>query len=116
MKVIQYKILSAEINHGTEENPDIERILLDKSLACRNQAQFDAGCRIAEKEAVSRITVEGEFDCPTAPRNILAGEYVTCENVLYLALENIPSGERIVVGQNAAETTLEQQLYELKGE
>lgn len=32
MKIIKYKFLSAEINHGTEENPDIEQVLLDKSM------------------------------------------------------------------------------------
>jgi len=54
---------------------------------------------------------------PTAPRNILAGEYVTVNGVLYKATANIPSGERIVTGQNAVETTIEEQLAELaKGE
>ena len=32
MKIIKYKFLSAEINHGTEENPNIEQILLDKAM------------------------------------------------------------------------------------
>lgn len=31
-KVIKYKFLSCEINHGTEENPDIEQIFLEKSM------------------------------------------------------------------------------------
>ena len=29
MKIISYKFLSAEINHGTEENPNIEQFFLD---------------------------------------------------------------------------------------
>lgn len=58
-----------------------------------------------------------EQDKPTAPRNIVAGEYVTIDNVLYLATENIPNGEPIIVGQNAIKTTVEEQLAELaKGE
>lgn len=32
MEVIKYKFLSAEVNHGTEEQPDIEKIYLDKSI------------------------------------------------------------------------------------
>lgn len=53
----------------------------------------------------------------TAPKNILAGEYVTINGVMYKAIENIPNGEPIIVGQNAYETTIEAQLYELtKGE
>lgn len=52
-----------------------------------------------------------------APRNILAGEYVTVNGVLYKTTANIPVGERIITGQNAIETTIEQQLAELaKGE
>ena len=32
MKIIKYKFLSCEINHGTEEKPNIERIILNKSM------------------------------------------------------------------------------------
>lgn len=50
---------------------------------------------------------------PTASRNITAGEYTTVNGVLYKATANIPNGEQIIVGQNAIETTVEAQLYEL---
>lgn len=54
---------------------------------------------------------------PTAPHNIVAGEYVTVNGVLYKATANIPNGGAIVTGQNAVETTIEEQLTELmKGE
>jgi hypothetical protein len=32
-KIIKYKFLSCGVNHGTEENPEVEQILLEKSLA-----------------------------------------------------------------------------------
>ena len=32
MKIIKYKFLSAEINHGTEEEPKIEQIFLEKTM------------------------------------------------------------------------------------
>ena len=52
-----------------------------------------------------------------APRNVTAGEYITVNSVLYLAISNIPFGEPIITGQNAIETTIEEQLAELaKGE
>lgn len=52
-----------------------------------------------------------------APRNITAGEYITVNSVLYLAISNIPCCEPIITGQNAIETTIEEQLAELaKGE
>lgn len=54
---------------------------------------------------------------PVAPRNITEGEYITVNGVLYKAITNIPSGEPIITGQNAIETTIEEQLAELaKGE
>ena len=31
-KIIKYKFLSAKINHGTEEEPIIEQIILEKSM------------------------------------------------------------------------------------
>ena len=52
-----------------------------------------------------------------APRNITEGEYITIGGVLYKAIANIPNGESIITGQNAIETTIEEQLAELaKGE
>lgn len=54
---------------------------------------------------------------PAAPHNITEGEYITVNGVLYRATANIPVGEPIITGQNAIETTIEQQLTELaKGE
>jgi hypothetical protein len=54
---------------------------------------------------------------PVAPRNIMEGEYITVDGVLYKAIANIPSGEPIITGQNAIETTIEEQLAALaKGE
>lgn len=32
MKVIKYKFLSAEVNRGLEEKPNMERIFLDKAM------------------------------------------------------------------------------------
>lgn len=103
----------------TEEvQQEVSVIFNDVSIRCPTQESYDVNYPIAEKEAYGEITVEGEFESvyDTAPRNILAGEYITINGVLYLALENIPGGEMIIVGQNAIETTVEQQLYEMKGE
>ena len=48
-KIIKYKFLSGEV-------------LLDSSIECKTQADFDANYPIAELEAVGEIIVEGEFD------------------------------------------------------
>ena len=54
---------------------------------------------------------------PVAPCNITEGEYITIGGVLYKVIANIPVGEPIITGQNAVETTIEEQLAELaKGE
>lgn len=45
-KVIKYKFLSCEVNHGTEEEPNIEQIFLEKSMGWSEQAE-----EIAKKEA-----------------------------------------------------------------
>lgn len=115
-KVITYQFLSGTVNRGTEADPVIEQTTKEKRIICPTQAIFDANYPIAEKEAVGEITVTGEFDHVTAPHNILAGEYVTIEGVLYLATENIPNGEPVIVGQNAVQTSVEEQLYAMKGE
>ena len=73
---------------------------------------------IAKREAdEGKYTIDddGKKDYPVAPHNIVSGEYISIDNVLYLATQNIPNGEPIIVGQNAVETTVEEQLYELKG-
>ena len=61
-KLIKYKFLSAEINHGTEENPVIEQIFQGKMIECRTQTEYDNNYPTAEKEAVGEIAVTGEFD------------------------------------------------------
>ena len=63
MKIIKYKFLSCEVNHGTDENPNIEQIFLEKSVECITKAIFDANYPIAESEAIpGTIEVTGEFD------------------------------------------------------
>jgi hypothetical protein len=48
-KIILYKIQSGEE-------------LLNASIECKTQADYDANYPIAKKEAVGKITVEGEFE------------------------------------------------------
>lgn len=108
---ITYEAVTVE-----ETRQEVRLVFTDVSIICATREIFDANYPIAEKEAVGEIIVEGAFDYAVAPRNIFSGEYVTIQGVLYLATENIPNGEPVIAGQNAIETTLEQQLYELKGE
>ena len=55
-KVIKYQFLAAEINHGTEEQPNIEQIFLEKSMGWS-----EANEEIAKKEAYNgEYTIEDD--------------------------------------------------------
>lgn len=107
MKMLVYNILQSEDENGVV----LSEVILEWS---------EANEEIVKVEAYEgRYTIEddGITNYPVAPRNIVAGEYITIDGVLYLVTENIPNGEYIIVGQNAVVTTVEEQLYELtKGE
>ena len=51
MKFIKYKFLSAEINHGTEEIPDIEQVFIGKSMPWNE----------ANEETAKREAYEGKY-------------------------------------------------------
>ena len=56
MRLISYKFLAAEINHGTEEEPNIEQIFRDKSMTWS-----EANEEIAKKEAYNgEYTIEDD--------------------------------------------------------
>lgn len=57
MKIIKYKFLSCEINHGTEDNPDIEQVFLYPEIHCETQEMLDANLLIVETEAYN-----GEYE------------------------------------------------------
>ncbi len=62
-KVISYKYVAGESNHGTADKPDIEQILNAKKFICKTQAAYDANYPIAEKEAIpGTIEVTGNFE------------------------------------------------------
>lgn len=56
MKKIKYKFLSCEVNHGTEEEPNIEQIFLDKSMGWNETNE-----EIAKREAYNgEYTIEDD--------------------------------------------------------
>ena len=68
MKIIKYKFLSAEINHGTEEEPNIEQIFLNKSMTWSETAE-----EIAREEAYNgEYTIEddGQPDLTQEPTQL----------------------------------------------
>lgn len=75
MKIIKYKYLINEINHGTEEEPDIEQIFIDKNIRCSSE-YLETNKEIAKKEAYNgEYTVEDDGEpepevVPTAEERI----------------------------------------------
>ena len=69
MKLIKYKYLSHEINHGTEEEPNIEQILCDEEVRCAEES-FEVNYAIAQRVAVGEITVEDIPDEDTPPSQL----------------------------------------------
>lgn len=66
MKRIKYKFLSCEINHGTEESPNIEYIYLDKSALWNEEAE-----EIAKEEAYNgEYEIIDDGDPESAPTQI----------------------------------------------
>ena len=59
MKIIKYKILSHQINKGTEENPEYEDVLEDKEIRCA-EAYLESNLEAAKKEAYSEPTIEDD--------------------------------------------------------
>ena len=56
MKIIKYKFLSAEVNHGSEEKPNIEQIFIDKYMSWNEINE-----EIAKKEAYNgEYTIEDD--------------------------------------------------------
>jgi len=108
MKTLVYNYLAATREGGTD-------YVIEKRIPYTEKNE-----EIAKKEAYNgEYTIEdnGVPAYAVAPRNIVFGEYITIDNVLYKATENIPNGEPVIVGQNAIKTTVEEQLAELaKGE
>ena len=65
MKIIKYQFLSCEINHGTEKNPEIEQVYLEKTIGWNEAAE-----EIAKREAHNgeyEIFDDGEPDPSSIP-------------------------------------------------
>lgn len=62
-KIISYKYLSCEVNHGTDEAPNIEQVIINNEATCKTQADFDIDYPIIEQAAIpGTIKISGEFD------------------------------------------------------
>lgn len=58
MKLIKYRFLSSEINHGTDEAPDIEQVILNKQMTCADDALDDTLAVVLQEACNGEYTVE----------------------------------------------------------
>ena len=73
MKQISYKFLSAEINHGTEQNPNIMCIFINKAIPF-NEANEETAKKEAYKGEYTIEEVEAEEPAPTIEERTAALE------------------------------------------
>lgn len=68
MKLIKYQLMT-EVNHGTEEEPNIVQTFSNKEILC-NDSNFESNLAIAEAEAYGEVTVEEVADKETTPSQL----------------------------------------------
>lgn len=78
MKIIKYQFLSCEVNHGTEENPNIEQIILEKSMGWN-----EANEKIAKREAYNgEYTIEDDGQPEPEPKQTQEERIAELESML----------------------------------
>lgn len=84
-KVIKYKFLSCEVNHGTEEQPNIEKIFLEKSMGWSEASE-----EIAKAEAYNgEYTVEDDGQPEPVAQPTEAERITELEEALALLLSGV---------------------------
>lgn len=84
MKIIKYKFLSCEVNHGTEE-PNIEQIFLEKSMGWS-----EANEEIAKREAWSgEYTIEDDGQPEPVAQRTDTERIVELEEALDMLLSGV---------------------------
>lgn len=86
MKIIKYQIVQSTVNHGTEENPNLEVILLPKER-CSDEANLERNIAIVKKEAYrGEYTVEDDVQPdPETPES----EDLTADEMATAILEGV---------------------------
>lgn len=84
-KVIKYNFLSCEVNHGTEENPVMEQIFINKSISWSETNE-----EIAKREAYNgEYTIEDDGQPETVAEPTDAERIAELEEALALLLSGV---------------------------
>lgn len=85
MKIIKYKFLSAEINHGTEEEPNIEQFFIGVEVGWN-----EANEEIAKKEAYNgEYTIEDDGQPDPVAQRTDTERIVELEEALDMLLNGV---------------------------
>mgnify|MGYP003408194951 CR=1 FL=1 len=86
-KIIKYKFISCEVNKGTESNPIMEKVVLNKEVTCKTEEEYNTSLQIVESEAIKdSIEISGEFEPMPQPEPV-EDRVTELETALSLLLE-----------------------------
>ena len=89
MKIIKYKFLSCQINHGTEEKPEYEDVILDKEIRCA-EAYLESNEEIAKREAYNgEYTIEDDGQPEPEAKQTPEERIAELEEALVLLLSGV---------------------------
>ena len=84
-KIIKYQFLSCEVNHGTEDEPIIEQIILDKTIS-----YSEANEEIAKQEAYNgEYTIEDDGQPEPVAQRTDTERIVELEEALDMLLNGV---------------------------
>ena len=90
MKIIKYNFLSTEINHGTEDNPNIEPIILEAQVNCPTEEIFKANLERVKREAYNgEYTIEDDGQPEPEPKQTPEERIAELEEALALLLSGV---------------------------
>lgn len=70
MKILKYQFVCREINHGTDENPDIEQVIDENTVQCPDDL-LEANLAIYREYAINgEVRVEDIPDEPQEPTQL----------------------------------------------
>ena len=114
MKILKYKFVCREINHGTDENPDIEQVIAENTVQCPDDL-LEANLSIYRKYAINGevIVEDGEPELPTTEQRVSdLEEQLAQSDETAIALYEAQEAQEVI---NAQQDEALVEIYEMIG-
>ena len=114
MKILKYKFVCHEINHGTDENPDIEQVIAENTVQCPDDL-LEANLAIYRKCAINGevIVEDGEPELPTTEQRVYdLEEQLAQSDETAIALYEVQEAQEVI---NAQQDEALMEIYEMIG-